>query len=210
MENLPRSSAYVAPLQIVKGTPRVIIPSSRTPNAPSSMTNGVYLPQRSGQMTPPLTPHDSEMSFERHTDFQTYRRACYPYRPEYHQGLTTVTLPLDRGDVILIHSVHSNGWADGTLLVSGARGWLPTNYCEGYDSEPIRSLMKALTVFWDLIKGSSVGGLDLFRDSNYVRGLVAGVRCLLVCLIRRVLRNGTVLLIHSRRHKRPVSTETQP
>ena len=183
MEKLPRSSACVAPLQIVKGTPRVITPSSHTSNSSSSMTNGVYLPQRSGQMTPPLTPRDSEMSFERHADFPTYLRACYPYRPEYHQSLTTVTLPLNGGDIVLVHSVHSNGWADGTLLISGARGWLPTNYCEGYDSEPIRNLMKALTVFWDLVKGSSLGGLDLFRNSDYVRGLVAGVRCLLVRLI---------------------------
>lgn len=147
------------------------------------MTNGVYLPQTTGQMTPPLTPHDPEMSFERRTDFQTYLRAFYPYEPDDHQRLTTVTLPLNSGDVILIHSVHSNGWADGTLLLSGARGWLPTNYCEGYDSEPIRNLMKALTVFWDLIKGSNVGGLVVFRNSDYVRGLVAGVRCLLVRLI---------------------------
>lgn len=138
-------------------------------------------------MTPPLTPHDTEMNFERHTDFQTYMRAFHPYQPDHYQRLTTVTLPLNRGDVILIHSVHSNGWADGTLLVSGARGWLPTNYCEGYDSEPIRNLMKALTVFWDLIKGSNVGGLVVFRNSDYVRGLVAGVRCLLTrtnCLNR--------------------------
>lgn len=131
-------------------------------------------------MTPPLTPHDSKMSFERHTDFQTYLRASYQYQPECFQSLTTATLPLNRGDIILIHSVHSNGWADGTLLVSGARGWLPTNYCEGYDSEPIRNLMKALTVFLDLIEGSSVGGLVVFCNSDYVRGLVAGVRCLLV------------------------------
>lgn len=185
MESLPRSSACVAPLQIVKGTTRAVNPSSRTPNTSSTMTNGVYLPQRTGQMTPPLTPIDPEMSFRRHTDFRTYLRASYPYQPERHQSLTTVTLPLNRGDIILIHSVHSNGWADGTLLVSGARGWLPTNYCEGYDSEPIRNLMKALTVFWDLVEGSNVGGLVVFRNSDYVRGLVAGVRCLLVRLINQ-------------------------
>ena len=146
------------------------------------MTNGVYLPQRTGQMTPPLTPHDSEMSFERHANFHTYLRASYPYRPDYQQGLTTVTLPLNKGDVILVHSVQSNGWADGTLLVSGDRGWLPTNYCEGYESEPIRNLMKALTVFWDLVEGSGIQGLVIFRNTDYVRGLVAGVRCLLVRL----------------------------
>ena len=168
--------------------------SSRAPNTSSNMTNGVYLPQRSGQMTPPLTPRDPRMSFERHTDFQPYLRACYQYRPEFYQTLTTVTLPLDSGDIILIHSVHSNGWADGTLLASGARGWLPTNYCEGYDSEPIRNLMKALAVFWDLIKGRSAEGLGVFRNSDYRRGLVAGVRCLLVCLIRPHNSSKMVLL----------------
>ena len=143
------------------------------------MTNGVYLPQTKGQMTPPMTPHDPE-EFQTHADFHTYLRAFHPHRPDYHQGLTTDTLPLNCGDVVLVHSVHSNGWADGTLLASGARGWLPTNYCQGYDSEPIRNLMKALTVFWDLVKGSDVEGIIVFRNSDYVRGLVAGVRCLLV------------------------------
>lgn len=183
MENLPRSSACVAPLQIVKDITRVMNPSTRTPNTSSTMTNGVYLPQRTGQMTPPLTPHDPEVSFERYGNFQTYLRASYPYHPESYQSLTTVTLPLNSGDIILVHSVHCNGWADGTLLASGARGWLPTNYCEGYDSEPIRNLMKALTVVWDLIKGSNFGSLAVFCNSDYVRGLVAGVRCLLVRLI---------------------------
>ena len=194
MEPLPRSSAYVAPLQIMRGNPRVTTLSSRAPNTSSTMTNGVYLPQRSGQMTPPLTPRDPEMSFERYTDFQPYLRACYQYRPECHQALTTVTLPLNTGDIVLIHSIHSNGWADGTLLASGARGWLPTNYCEGYDSEPIRNLTKALAVFWDLIKGRSAEGLGVFRTSDYRRGLVAGVRCLLVRLIRPHHSSEMVLL----------------
>lgn len=48
------------------------------------------------------------------------------------------------GDVILVHYIHSNGWADGTLLASGARGWLPTNYCDAYDPEDWRNLLTAL------------------------------------------------------------------
>ena len=124
-----------------------------------------------------MTP--SEASFEQHSDFQTYLRAFYPFHPSC-DDTSTVTLPLNVGDIILVHSVHTNGWADGTLLTSGARGWLPTNYCEGYESERIYSLMKALTTFWDLVKGTSVGGLRVFRHADYVRGLIAGVRCLLV------------------------------
>ncbi|KAL6714844.1 Ras guanine nucleotide exchange factor bud5 [Lecanora helva] len=179
MDRYTRASLAVAPLQISK---------DRSQSGPSSpvqqqhmltTTNNSWGVQHPGQMTPPLTPCDPEASFEKHHDFQTYLRAFYPYHPDCDQASSTVTLPLNGGDIILVHSVHTNGWADGTLLSSGARGWLPTNYCEGYGSEPINNLMRALTVFWDLAQGSNVDGLSVFQNSDYVRGLVAGVRCLL-------------------------------
>lgn len=133
-----------------------------------------------GQMTPPLTPSDAGHSFN---DFQVYLRAFYHYHPQYEAETSTVTLPLNTGDLILVHSIHTNGWADGTLLSSGARGWLPTNYCEGYQSEPTSTLMRALTIFWDLVKTSARrGDYSAVRNSDYVRGIVAGVRCLLVIL----------------------------
>lgn len=116
-------------------------------------------------------------------DFHTYLRAFYPYHPSGDDNSSTVTLPLNSGNIILVHSVHTNGWADGTLLVSGARGWLPTNYCEPYDSEPIRILLMALTSFWDLVRGSTSGRLEVFGRQDYVRGLVAGVRYLLVIIV---------------------------
>lgn len=116
------------------------------------------------------------------SDFHTYLRAFYPYQPSGDDNSSTVTLPLNSGDIILVHSVHTNGWADGTLLVSGARGWLPTNYCEPYDGEPICILLKALTSFWDLVRGSANGHLEVFGRQDYVRGLVAGVRYLLVII----------------------------
>ena len=182
MENRPYASVYVAPLHITKEKSRATNGHSDGTQSSLSTPNSTYVPQQSGQMTPPLTPQDPDARFEQHSDFQTYLRAFYPYHPSWEDNSTTVTLPLNSGDLILVHSVHTNGWADGTLLVSGARGWLPTNYCEGYDNEPIRSLMKALTVFWDLVKCSSSAGLGVFRHSDYVRGLVAGVRRLLVRL----------------------------
>lgn len=180
MDRLRHTSFFVAPLQISKDKSREASSISETPQVTSSTANSAWGVQKPGQMTPPLTPQDPEASFDRHHDFQTYLRAFYPYHPTYDDSSSTVTLPLNGGDVILVHSVHTNGWADGTLLSSGARGWLPTNYCEGYGSEPISNLMKALTVFWDLVKGSNTRGLAVFRNSDYVRGLVAGVRYLLV------------------------------
>ncbi|KAI9697050.1 MAG: hypothetical protein M1836_005011 [Candelina mexicana] len=121
------------------------------------------------------------------TVFHNYLRAFYQFCPSPTISSQSVTLPIRQGDVILVHSIHTNGWADGTLLASGARGWLPTNYCEAYDQEPIRGLLKALTLFWDLIRGGSNDSLDIFQNQDYMRGMIAGVRRLLersACLTR--------------------------
>lgn len=180
MELDPRSSMYVAPLQIGKDEPRAMSRGSDRPGTSSSAYYSASTQQQTGQATPPLTPLDPQATFQRDEEFSPYLRASYSYHPSSDQGSSTVTLPLNVGDVILVHSIHTNGWADGTLLASGARGWLPTNYCERYRNEPMRSLLKALTAFWDLAKGSSNRVSETFRNSEFVRGLVAGVRCLLV------------------------------
>lgn len=117
--------------------------------------------------------------------FHNYLRAFYPFHPSGDVSPSTVTLPLDQGDIILVHSVHINGWADGTLLDTGARGWLPTNYCEAYDQLPMRPLLKALTDFWDIIRGGCGSSLKDFGNQDLMRGLIAGVRFLLVSGLRR-------------------------
>ncbi|KAJ5483868.1 hypothetical protein N7539_006068 [Penicillium diatomitis] len=145
-------------------------------------------------MTPPMTPQaatPSEQSMERgavpRPVFHNYLRAFYPFHPAGDVSPSTITLPLDQGDIILVHSVHTNGWADGTLLDSGNRGWLPTNYCEAYDQIPMRPLLKALTDFWDIIRGGCGSSLKDFGNQDLMRGPIAGVRFLLEkseCLTR--------------------------
>lgn len=149
------------------------------------------------QITPPMTPHglkevveeeeeeEEEDTMESRMEppkaiFHNYLRAFYPFHPGGDVSPSTVTLPLDQGDIILVHSVHINGWADGTLLDTGARGWLPTNYCEAYDQLPMRPLLKALTDFWDIIRGGCGSSLRDFGNQDLMRGLIAGVRFLLV------------------------------
>lgn len=185
MDTARQSNIFVKPLQINKDCSRT--PSNTSSSSQSTLTNGGLkkVSHRSGQFTPPLTPQSSEENLQRRNDsgkttFHTYLRAFYSFHPTCDDNSSTITLPLNYGDIILVHSVHSSGWADGTLLSSGARGWLPTNYCEAYNSEPARILLKALTKFWDLAKGSSYHGLGALANQDYVRGLVAGVRCLLV------------------------------
>lgn len=119
--------------------------------------------------------------------FQNYLRATYPFQTATTPSPASVTLPLKAGDIVLVHSVHTNGWADGTLLENGARGWLPTNYCKPYDYAAMRPSLRALTEFWDIVRNGSVSNLAVFHNQDYMRGIVAGVRFLLEksnCLTR--------------------------
>ncbi|KAF9878283.1 hypothetical protein CkaCkLH20_04321 [Colletotrichum karsti] len=133
-------------------------------------------------MTPPATPNGSQEDLAAQMPppvFHNFLRAFYPFHPSYAMTDSSVTLPLNEGDVILVHSIHTNGWADGTLLVSGARGWLPTNYCEAYDPEEMRNLLKALLNFWDLLRSTSVNDSEIFGNQEFMKGIIAGVRYLL-------------------------------
>ncbi|KAI6924311.1 ras GEF, partial [Hortaea werneckii] len=139
-------------------------------------------------MTPPETPtnsHYAEDSVAEQTRFYNYLRALYHFDPsttfsggESDDPLTT-TVVIKPGDTILVHSVHDNGWADGTVLATGERGWLPTNYCEAYDHPYLRDLLNGMTQFWDLLGANEVANLSHFVRQDYIRGLIAGVRYLL-------------------------------
>lgn len=167
----------VAPLNLRKGKQRPTVPHLTFHTASSASW------ARKGQMTPPTTPtaRQSIGSVDQNNPvFHNYLRAFYPFHPSGSLSPSTVTLPLNQGDIILVHSVHVNGWADGTLLETGDRGWLPTNYCEAYDPLPMRPLLKALTDFWDMIRGGCGTSLRDFGNQDLMRGLIAGVRFLLV------------------------------
>ncbi|KAL8948306.1 MAG: hypothetical protein Q9222_005501, partial [Ikaeria aurantiellina] len=185
MDVKDHSEIYVAPLHISKDCSRTSSNTSSCSQRTLTHQGRQTRSHTSGNITPPLTPQASAENLHAQSEapsqpaFHTYLRAFYSFHPICDDSSSTITLPLNYGDIILIHSVHTNGWADGTLLSSGARGWLPTNYCEAYNSEPAGVLLNALTKFWDLAKGSSMRGLAALANQDYVRGLVAGVRCLL-------------------------------
>ncbi|KAI6813164.1 ras GEF [Hortaea werneckii] len=140
------------------------------------------------QMTPPETPtnpHYTEDPVAEQTRFYNYLRALYHFDPsttfsggESDDPLTT-TVVIKPGDIILVHSVHENGWADGTVLATGERGWLPTNYCEAYDHPYLRDLLNGMTQFWDILGANEDANLSHFVRQDYIRGLIAGVRYLL-------------------------------
>ncbi|KAF8418576.1 ras guanine nucleotide exchange factor domain-containing protein [Tirmania nivea] len=199
-----RASVCVAPLHIVKtkrsssGASRRARTHSRNPSQNARLQSSQH------HITPPPTPtpHSPEDEFAQQglPESQASRavraaspsdifvhhflRAFFPFHPTLNTTSNTVTLPLNLGDIILVHSVHANGWADGTMLSSGARGWLPTNYCEGYDLEQIRPLLRACLSLFDQCKG---GGNHQGGNQGVVTGVVTGVRYLLEtteCLTR--------------------------
>lgn len=140
-------------------------------------------------MTPPLTPSTSieDLTPEVTTpvsnnlnQFHDYLRAQYSFHPPYDASSATVTLPLNSGDIILVHTVDASGWADGTLLDSGMRGWLPTNYCQPYSPPHMTNLLRALTQLYEIVRDCSEGDLSVLYSQTYTSGMVAGLRVLLV------------------------------
>jgi hypothetical protein len=180
-----RTDVHVAPLSIHKGHSRESSYESRHSRNTSSRSSSKAA-STSTQMTPPATPNGSQEDLNQQVAepqpvFHNFLRAFYPFHPTFAVSDTTVTLPLNEGVVILVHSIHTNGWADGTLLMSGARGWLPTNYCEAYEPDSMRNLLKALLNFWDLLRSGMNTDNEVFGNQEFMRGIIAGVRYLLVC-----------------------------
>ncbi|KAH4107862.1 hypothetical protein HBI70_074650 [Parastagonospora nodorum] len=177
------SSALVAPLNIQKSPKRsrvgIFAHSRQSSRGARSVTS-----QSQSQISPPLTPKTSNEVMVQQTPpqpvFHNYLRAFYHYEPTSTVCSSTdessITVAIKQGDIILVHSVHPNGWADGTLLASGARGWLPTNYCEPYDHPAVRNLLNALTHLWDLVRDGENGDLIAFMRQDYVRGMISGIR----------------------------------
>lgn len=193
-----RSSALVAPLNIQKSPSRSRSRASIYGHTRQSSSRGTHSSRSQSHMSPPLTPKTSTEAMSQQQShpqpvFHNYLRAFYHYSPSSTVSSSTdessITVAINQGDVILVHSVHPNGWADGTLLASGARGWLPTNYCEPYNHPIIQNLLTALTYLWDLVRDGENGDLVAFSRQDYVRGMIVGVRLFLVSPAHRIWSN---------------------
>lgn len=60
---------------------------------------------------------------------------------------SSVCLSFDESDIAILHSVHTSGWGDATLLSSGIRGWIPTNYFVPYVESQAVPLLAAILTF---------------------------------------------------------------
>lgn len=188
-----------AKIEAIQPPSRLAIPQSQwvaattESNSASSMT----------QITPPSTPIGSSpaanvLTPSRLAQFHNFMRAFYNFRPmaslSIEDNEASVTVTLKRGDVILIHSVQPNGWADGTVLSSGARGWLPTNYCEPFEHATIHGLLNAVTHVWDYARLQAEQITTPSSGQDYAHGMIAGVRRFLER--SRCLRGDSPLVQH--------------
>ncbi|KAL7959012.1 ras guanine nucleotide exchange factor domain-containing protein [Trichoderma compactum] len=184
-DNRMRASLQVAPLELTKSRPEEGSNGSSSHDQTPKGDSDLDASHLGSQMTPPVTPYGSQEDLSARPEshippvFHNFLRAFYPFEPTLAMSDSSVTLPLDEGDVVLVHSIHTNGWADGTLLASGARGWLPTNYCEAYEPEEMRNLLKALLNFWDLLRITTIDEGHMFQSQDFMKGLIGGVRYLL-------------------------------
>lgn len=138
-----------------------------------------------------------------------YLRAIHDYAPPppstpgaSDSASTSATIPLRVGDIVLVHLTHVNGWADGTVLNSGVRGWLPTNYCDNFDPELVRHVFHALTTLWKTCVGSEDEAPGQNAPGDQLQGFVYGVRYLLErtnCLHRHDLMVQSCPHIHRTR-----------
>ncbi|KAK6518930.1 hypothetical protein TWF281_003622 [Arthrobotrys megalospora] len=122
----------------------------------------------------------------RPTEYPAFMRAFYHFRPFQNADTATVTIALSPGDMIMVHNIHENGWADGTTLASGSRGWLPTNFCAAYEVDEMQPLLKASIAVFEECRVASTASF-VTASQTVVADVVNGVRHLLEvtdCLTR--------------------------
>ncbi|OBT61423.1 hypothetical protein VE03_09492 [Pseudogymnoascus sp. 23342-1-I1] len=189
-------NAHVAPLHIHRGhyseSSSDMTSNSGSGTVRQSDNASEFSGYSSQQITPPATPNRdddvtmTEMDYPQPV-FHHYLRAVHPFNRAVSSLEPAVTMHLSIGDVVLVHSIHTNGWADGTLLLNGDRGWIPTNFCQSYEPEEMRSLLRALVSFWDLLRSGITADDEIFSNQEFIKGIIAGVRLLLErsnCLTR--------------------------
>ncbi|KAF3931814.1 hypothetical protein ABW19_dt0200874 [Dactylella cylindrospora] len=159
-------------------------PTPRDGTRPKSQTQSIKSAPGSGTSS---KRSSARSSASKPGEYPFFMRAFYTFKPPNQPAdTTTITLPLSPGDMVMIHNIHVNGWADGTTLASGARGWLPTNFCAEYEAEQMQSLLKACVILFDQLRGAATEGFEASSQAA-VGEVVNGVRFLLEatdCLTR--------------------------
>ncbi|ODQ66944.1 ras GEF [Nadsonia fulvescens var. elongata DSM 6958] len=60
---------------------------------------------------------------------------------------TSTCLSFQKNDTVILHSLDPSGWGDATILLTGQRGWIPTNYFEIINHDSLNHLMSSILRF---------------------------------------------------------------
>lgn len=93
-----------------------------------------------------------------------------------------ICLSFQESEVVLLHSIHPSGWGDATVLSTGTRGWIPTNYFTPYTDPKVTPLLSAVLSFAINPKSQSIminNNEEFTFSQSAITNIVAGVRSLL-------------------------------
>ncbi|KAK1050076.1 Ras guanine nucleotide exchange factor bud5 [Friedmanniomyces endolithicus] len=141
------------------------------PSLPMGISTGLAMRVHATPSETPGNPQGTVESEPACAIFHNYLRAFYPFDPAtsdvYGEIGVPMTASMKPGDLILVHSIHANAWADGTVVTTA------------YDHPYLRNPLNAVTQFWDLLGANEEANLSAFVRQDCIRGLIAGVRYLL-------------------------------
>ncbi|OLL26815.1 Cell division control protein 25 [Neolecta irregularis DAH-3] len=104
-----------------------------------------------------------------------YLRVLHAFEPALVSAAHAECLALEDNQILQVHTLHPSGWAFGTILASGRRGWFPSNYCEQYTLAAMRPVISASSLLYATVRAK--------RASHYqaaVACVVSAIRGLLV------------------------------
>lgn len=100
----------------------------------------------------------------------------------------SICLSFQESEIVLLHTIHPSGWGDATILSTGVRGWIPTNYFTPYTDSKVTPLLSAVLNFVLSPKSHPLQKAEdappsaevehTFSQSS-ITSIVAGVRSLL-------------------------------
>lgn len=176
----------------------VFFDSKEAPADPRKMTKK-EIKQRENGPASPTSPDGSAVTSETATAANTNTNttasassssdmnSMYPFLRAVHafdaRSLEThdkdsVCLSFKQTDCILLHGMDVSGWGDATLLHTGERGWVPTNFFQPFQDPEANALLVAVQKFATNPKCHPTKSGHTFSQ-NSVNSVIAGVRALL-------------------------------
>lgn len=134
-----------------------------------------------------LKPRASMSMFDRRQpEFGSpFLRALHPFDASSltsteGENPAAICLSFQESEIVLLHTFHASGWGDATILSTGVRGWIPTNYFISYSEDKVVPLLSAVLGFSLNPKSVQVeGSSESTFSQTCVTNIVAGVRSLL-------------------------------